>query len=277
MKKKDDPSLYHKVVLLTKKAFSGKEESQAAQDENSPIPELDRSLLNSIYANSPTVSFIYNHQTLSYDYFSPNIKDVMGYENTAFQEGGLKFAMSLVHPDHTKIYNRYVIPVMFKYFTLYGLKRRVPDLKFSYTFKIKRKNGDYMWALHHMNTIQVNSWGMPRLTLVNISDITEIKKDENVDIAIFLKGENSIYKPIYSRVYESKNCTFSFSGRELDVLSLLGEGKTSKQIALDLNISHHTVISHRKNMLKKSKVKNGSELIRLAFTKGFIKEGLTLD
>src|SRR4051794_13550681 len=111
MKNKDDLSIYQKVVLLTKKAFSGTNESQDDAVENPTIPEMDMTLLNTIYANSPTVAFIYNHQTLTYDYFSPNIKDVMGYDNSAFLEGGLKFAMSLVHADHQKIYNRYVLPV----------------------------------------------------------------------------------------------------------------------------------------------------------------------
>jgi len=228
--------------------------------------------LDNFYSNSPSVAFIYNHKSTSYDYFSPNIKKVMGYENKKFQDGGLKFSMSLVHPDHVKIYNRQVLPMMFKYYSIYAFKGKVKDLVFTYTFKIKREDGEYIWALHYMNSIKVNKWGIPVLTLVNITDITSLKKDDNIDFSVSVKEEDAITKTILSRVYATKNNMPNFSDREIEILSLMAQGRRSKEIAEELCISKHTVSTHRKNMMEKASVKNSYELIHLARTKGLITE-----
>ena len=48
--------------------------------------------------------------------------------------------------------------------------------------------------------------------------------------------------------------------REVDVLKLVAIGKTNKEIADELNISFHTVISHRKNITDKLGIKSISGL-----------------
>ena len=51
------------------------------------------------------------------------------------------------------------------------------------------------------------------------------------------------------------------SARELEVLTLLGTGKTTKQIAAELNLSTRTVDIHRSNIKRKLRLKTGAELI----------------
>lgn len=46
------------------------------------------------------------------------------------------------------------------------------------------------------------------------------------------------------------------SERELDVLVLVARGFTNKEIAAELNISPHTVISHRKNIVHKTGIRS---------------------
>ena len=52
--------------------------------------------------------------------------------------------------------------------------------------------------------------------------------------------------------------------RELEVLTLLGRGYGSKEIAEKLSLSVKTVEAHRDRIKKKTKLKNSSELIRYA-------------
>ncbi|MEX2233673.1 MAG: helix-turn-helix transcriptional regulator [Cyclobacteriaceae bacterium] len=54
--------------------------------------------------------------------------------------------------------------------------------------------------------------------------------------------------------------------KEKTVLSLVSSGLTTKEIADALNISHHTVESHRKNLLRKCRAKNSAELVQKSFT-----------
>ena len=52
--------------------------------------------------------------------------------------------------------------------------------------------------------------------------------------------------------------------REKEVLQLLADGLTSIQIGEQLNISAHTVATHRKNMKRKLSVRTSADLIRIA-------------
>ncbi|AEE54350.1 response regulator [Haliscomenobacter hydrossis] len=60
------------------------------------------------------------------------------------------------------------------------------------------------------------------------------------------------------------------TSREKEVLALIAEGLTNKEIADHLFISPLTVDSHRKNLLAKFAVKNTASLIKLAIEHGVI-------
>lgn len=55
-----------------------------------------------------------------------------------------------------------------------------------------------------------------------------------------------------------------FTFKEKEVLALVSSGLTTKEIASKLNISHHTVETHRKNLLRKCEAKNSVELVQKA-------------
>jgi len=61
-----------------------------------------------------------------------------------------------------------------------------------------------------------------------------------------------------------------FTSKEKEVLSLISTGLTTKEIAAQLNISHHTVETHRKNLLRKGEVKNSAQLVQMALSQQII-------
>lgn len=63
----------------------------------------------------------------------------------------------------------------------------------------------------------------------------------------------------------------SLTERERQVLKLVAEGFTSKQIARALSISAKTVMAHRANLMSKLDVHNRSDLIRFALRQGLIQ------
>jgi DNA-binding NarL/FixJ family response regulator len=56
---------------------------------------------------------------------------------------------------------------------------------------------------------------------------------------------------------------YKISDREKEVIHLIKKGYSSKSIAEHLNLSFHTVESHRKNIYKKLKINKMTDLIRL--------------
>jgi two-component system response regulator NreC len=58
--------------------------------------------------------------------------------------------------------------------------------------------------------------------------------------------------------------------RERELLQLTAEGRTAKEIAADLNLSAHTIDTHRANIMRKLNVNSISELILYAMRKGII-------
>lgn len=62
----------------------------------------------------------------------------------------------------------------------------------------------------------------------------------------------------------------SLTPREREVLKLIAEGNTGKQIAADLCLSVKTVMGHRAKIMSKLEVHNKTDLIKFAMRKGLI-------
>jgi DNA-binding CsgD family transcriptional regulator len=63
----------------------------------------------------------------------------------------------------------------------------------------------------------------------------------------------------------------SLTSRELQILHMIAFEANMHEIADRLFISHHTVVSHRKRLIQKLKVKNTAGLIRRAFELGILQ------
>ena len=61
------------------------------------------------------------------------------------------------------------------------------------------------------------------------------------------------------------------SVREVEVVQLTASGLNARQVAEKLNLSHHTVYTHRKNVMKKLGLGSVSELTLYAVKTGLIR------
>jgi len=87
-----------------------------------------------------------------------------------------------------------------------------------------------------------------------------------------LNGKD-VFLPIERKTSVEENLTvniFSLSKREIEIISLIKKGLSSKQIADFLTISNYTVETHRKNIFRKLKVKSVSELVAFAYDNNII-------
>jgi len=59
--------------------------------------------------------------------------------------------------------------------------------------------------------------------------------------------------------------------REVEIVSLIAQGKMAKEISGLLNVSIHTIYTHRKNIMKKLEISSPVELITYAINKGLVE------
>ena len=103
--------------------------------------------------------------------------------------------------------------------------------------------------------------------------------EADVTHAIFAiaKGEkfycNKIIDIILNKQFtpEEENCEPTIlTERESEITALIASGNTNKEIGGKLHLSHHTIHTHRRNILKKLGVKSTSELTVYAMNVGLI-------
>ena len=84
--------------------------------------------------------------------------------------------------------------------------------------------------------------------------------------------ENKLNEALAKESEEEEKLNYELSERETDVLIAVAKGMQNKEIADNLNISIHTVISHRKNIVAKTGIKSVAGLTVYALINNLINE-----
>jgi DNA-binding NarL/FixJ family response regulator len=83
----------------------------------------------------------------------------------------------------------------------------------------------------------------------------------------------SIFNFIFDMSFSQNNYSSNplpLSARELEIVQLIAQGLVAKEIGRKLNLSTHTVYTHRKNIMEKLKLRRSSELVLFAVNKGLL-------
>ncbi len=99
-------------------------------------------------------------------------------------------------------------------------------------------------------------------------------------IRVVAQGEVFLYPPVarklvqdyLNRVAGSAQSSPSLSPRETEILRLMAEGCSNKEIAEELVVSPSTVHSHRSNLMSKLGLNSRRELIQYARDRGLLRE-----
>jgi DNA-binding NarL/FixJ family response regulator len=120
------------------------------------------------------------------------------------------------------------------------------------------------WVFHGLSKLKIEGF------VSKVSDPVSIIKAIN-----HLNDNQSYLCPEFAKVcrnkYEYPNEREHLTKREKEVLELILEAKTSKEIVKELCISENTVETHRKNLFYKFEVKNVVELVNKATSFGDTK------
>lgn len=106
-----------------------------------------------------------------------------------------------------------------------------------------------------------------------------LKSEEDTDFAAAIrqllhKGyyfSPSVAKDLALSIRKHNEQKIDLTEREQEVLEALFTGASTKEMAETLFVSHHTIDSHRKNLIQKFEAKNSIHLIYLALQKGFLR------
>jgi DNA-binding NarL/FixJ family response regulator len=102
---------------------------------------------------------------------------------------------------------------------------------------------------------------------------------EELELAIRSAARSEIFlspkvsQPVIDEYVRRTNASHprdSLSGRQRQVLQLIAEGKTTKQVALELSISVKTVESHRAQLMDRLNIHDVAGLVRYAIKTGLV-------
>ena len=112
------------------------------------------------------------------------------------------------------------------------------------------------------------------------SFITKTCGEEEIIDAVYAtaKGEKFFCTKIVDYLLEKsfskeeENCAPTpLTTREIEIVRLVAKGLIAKEIASELNLSVHTVYTHRKKIMKKLAIGSSSELVLYAVNRGLLE------
>jgi DNA-binding CsgD family transcriptional regulator len=212
----------------------------------------------------PSFFYLFDFVHMRYLYVSESITDLMGgYTAVDWIQNGPDWVLSLVYPEDVCRLKKLHKALFDFYYTLPREERK--EYKYIWEFRLTRKDGQVIWLMQQGAFIEIDADGRPMVTFDTISDTTHFKKDNSMTLTMFKRPESPRLK-LYFPIYGDQ----SFTKREVELIRLLSEGLSSKEIAERLFISSHTVDTHRRNILKKSGFKDSNKMIVYARENGLI-------
>ncbi|TDQ31030.1 response regulator transcription factor [Zeaxanthinibacter enoshimensis] len=189
--------------------------------------------------------------------FGRGIGELLGYD--AGENFDLNKVLQQYHPDDATFVQRII-----KGIVTHCSQHNSSDCNeyLRLTYRLQKADGSYIKVLRQSTVHEINGNGQMVSNVSFLSDISFISNNNKVEWDVY--ANNFDTKELREMVY--KEFVNFFTRRELEVIAQISKGETNAQIADSLNISKHTVSTHRKNILAKSHCSNAADL--LAFCKG---------
>jgi len=222
-------------------------------------PEIFTSYFNS---SRSLIAFNYHFKKEKFTHLSDSFNNILGFNNKRFLSNG-NFTSHVIHPNDINGFR--------DFFTISRATLRNNNHHFDgnilTSIKCRTKHLKGFWK--YLIFFSVNYWNEKYECFNKIGLILDEHIDQNYQILANSNGKTVINDVSSTRTRkkaspESPVNKISISVRETEILKLIGQGLVAKEIADQLQISTSTVITHRKNLIQKLKVKNTAELIKKA-------------
>ena len=207
--------------------------------------------------------YTYNHSTLQYEFISQGLAAVTGYSKSEYNTLLNNGLSSLCHPDDAVIIKNLLFDDIEKITSSFSYEQKT-QLKFQYNFRLIRKDQRIINVLKQHTYIEVDSEGEPLLSFGCCSQIPFNDGPYRCGLSIYLMSDTDS-DLVFQKFYDPEDDTLNgVSNREKEVLELLINGLTSREIGEKLHISKNTVDNHRRRLLEKFGVRRTNDLLRIA-------------
>ena len=203
-----------------------------------------------------------------YSFLGRQQEAVSGYPNEEFLRGGVAFFLEHIHPDEVDIILNRVYPDITAFVASLDKEERTQVI-IQYNYRFRRKNGTFVNLLENVNVLALDDAGRPGIALGNV---IMLQSEEVLPVRLAIKRlrKEDLAELVFNRVYSPLREENRLTGRELEILRHVAIGRTSREIAARLFISHHTVDTHRRNLLKKLGCRSVVDLTQVAFQNGLL-------
>lgn len=212
--------------------------------------------------------YIINFNTFQMEYVDPRIETVLGVKT---KDWSLERMFDLVHPEDLKQMHRKEKKAVD--FILNRIsKDEILKYKVVYLLRLRHANGSYKTILQQSKSLTLSEDGKVQQVLGIHTDVSYLNMKVDHKISFIGDGLPSYYSLSTDDDFHPEKLNYHtlFTAREKEILGNIANGKTFAEIAKILNISPHTINTHKKNILKKTECKNTTELIARCVREGVI-------
>jgi DNA-binding CsgD family transcriptional regulator len=238
---------------------------------NDVYKSLCSELLDGLHFNENTVAVLTRCGTKTGTAFlSQNFTRIFGYPRHQFIKGDLHFLIKHMHPDDLPAFTHFAETSTLNATTWQKAKE---DAVHECCSRLKHANGRWMWIKQKVIVLSVTPDRHIDHALLLFDDCTASKQAELTQHA-FLVEKSRKYSKLLDLLATVSNAQAkrekqmlaledyaSLTQREKEIMQLVSQGYSSKEIAAQLFISKHTVESHRKHILQKLSVKNTPQMV----------------
>lgn len=125
--------------------------------------------------------------------------------------------------------------------------------KFEYCYRMRKADGTYFTLLQEYQALEVNKEGYWSKSIVRHTVLNDNFDTYNETHFKIFDKEQGVYLDLDNKLNLTK--------REYEIIQLIKDGLTSKEISNTLNLSTNTIQTHRKNILNKTQTHSFIELI----------------
>lgn len=231
-----------------------------------------------LFAPGNSYFYIVNLHNFSLEYVSDSVEEFVGKdpENVNLQD-----LLHAVIPEEIESLSL-KSKVNSHFYTSFLNKEDALHYKNLFSYRMKDAEGGIRTMLYQAFPLSVLENGTPEHVFCIHTDVSHLKVSSTNSVSfIHMNGGKSYYNVDISKGKflldgsdtVSHDLAELLTEREKQIVIKFSRGLNAEQIAEELNLSPHTIKTHRKNILKKSDCTNTTELVAKCLTNGIISPG----